>query len=335
MRRVEASEPRSSIVDVARAAGVSASTVSRVLSSPDFGRAETRSRVLAAARELAWNRTRTPRADASGVGTIGVMLSQLENPFFAQLATALLESAHRHDYSLLLGDIDSSLDDVAEFARQCDALVAWAPSVHEPVLAELVGHAPTVMLNGERPGSPSVIADGADVVAEVVDYLVTLGHRHIGYATTTEQSASLRSRLESARRRSELRGVGFTILSSSGTAAQSVKHSADLAVAAGVTAVLAQNDLAAMALIREFSQRGLTIPGDISVVGCDDNPAARLCLPSVTTIAIPLADIAETAIRLVRSCLAGGPSPAGEHRLPSRLVVRESTGPAPGTARRP
>ena len=96
-----------------------------------------------------------------------------------------------------------------------------------------------------------------------------------------------------------------------------------------LNAVLAQNDLAAMALIREFSQRGLTIPGDISVIGCDDNPAAQLCLPSVTTIAIPLADIAETAIRLVRSWLTGGTPPPGGHRLPSRLVVRESTGPAP------
>lgn len=323
-------ERRASINDVARAAGVSTSTVSRVLASPGFGRPETRDRVRAAAQELGWAGSRTPPTPpAPRAGTIGVVISQLDNPFFAQLATALLDSAHRQGYGILLGDATATGTALADFTTQCDALVVWAPSITDTSLGEYVRQVPCVVLNGAHRRSPRIVADGADAVGEVIDYLVTLGHRRLGYATTTQQSASLRSRLDAARAQAAAREVDLTVLAASGSAVQSVRHIADLATARDVTAVLAQNDLAAMGLVREFSRRGLAVPGDISVVGCDDNPAAQLCLPSLTTIAMPIREVADAAVGQVHDLVTTGATPTEELHLPARLVVRESTGPAP------
>jgi LacI family transcriptional regulator len=326
--------------DVARAAGVSISTVSRALASPERVAAETRDRVTRIATELGYR----PNQAASGLRmgrthAVGLLVPDLENPYFATVTKAVQARARAEGYEVFVADSDEDAEVEAELigalASRTDGLLVASPRSGEAELRAALAGVTAVLANRElspEPGSdtpaiPSVCVDDADGAAQVLGHLYALGHRTVGIAAGPSSSWSGGRRVAgliaaAGRWDVELVELGvFQPYFAGGTQA------ADYAVASGVTAVVAFNDLMALGVLDRLRQRGVDVPGEMSVVGFDDVQVATLVSPALTTVRAPLARLGRRAVDLLLARLRGG-TPTGA-QLPVELTIRGSSGPAP------
>ncbi|MFI2361944.1 LacI family DNA-binding transcriptional regulator [Promicromonospora sp. NPDC019610] len=343
--------------DVARAAGVSISTVSRALTAPERVAAATRDRVTRAAAELGYR----PNVAASGLRmgrthAVGLLVPDLENPYFASVTKSVQARARAEGYEVFVADSDEDPDVEPELigalAARTDGLIVASPRSGEAELrAALVGvtavlasrelpaaaghdaaghdgAAPAGASEAETPAIPFVAVDDADGVAQVLGHLHALGHRSVGVAAGPPSSWSGRRRLAglvdaAARWDLDLVRLGtFQPYFGGGTRA------ADHAVASGVTAVVAFNDLMALGILSRLRERGIDVPGRMSVVGFDDVQLATLVSPALTTVHAPLARLGRRAVDLLLARLRGGDTPVSV-QLPVELTIRGSSGPAP------
>ncbi|OIV35865.1 LacI family transcriptional regulator [Mangrovactinospora gilvigrisea] len=332
------------IAEVAAAADVSTSTVSRCFAQPDAVRADTRERVLEAARRLGYTPNRIARSLAVGrTRTLGLIVPDIGNLFFASIAKAVQARARAKDYAVFLADTDEQPGDEAELAltmaKQVDGLLLVAPRMSEDELTEVVAAAPAVLLNRRMDGVSSVAAAGAEGVRMAAEHVRALGHRHLALILGARNSWSSMERSRAARQACEELGLQLTEFGPLPPKFGSGVGAADLVLAAGPTAVVAHNDMVALGLISRFAERGVRVPDDMSVVGCDDTLLARTATPSLTSVSIPLDSLGRQAVDLmVRTLDQPGHRPApAETVLESGLTVRRSTGPlrtqaAPPTA---
>ncbi len=320
--------------DVADAAGVSVSTVSRALSSPDQVAQLTRDRVRAAAAELGYRPNPTARGLRLGRNhALGLIVPDLENPFFASITKGVQARAQRAGYVVVVTDSnedpDAESDMVAALAQRTDGLLLCSPRSEDAAVAQMTEGIPTVVINRVVPGMASIAADDTDGARQALGHLRALGHRRIAVAAGPVRSWSGGRRaagLQAAREAAgdvELIELGhFLPYFSGGFAA------ADYAVASRATAVLAFNDLMAMGLVSRLRSRAIRVPQDISVIGCDDIPVAQLVDPALTTVRIPRINLASRAVDLLISSLeepAGAPPSHVAFSLPVELVIRDST----------
>ncbi|WP_285107440.1 LacI family DNA-binding transcriptional regulator [Promicromonospora sp. MEB111] len=341
--------------DVARAAGVSISTVSRALTAPERVAAATRDRVTRAAAELGYR----PNVAASGLRmgrthAVGLLVPDLENPYFASVTKSVQARARAEGYEVFVADSDEDPDVEPELigalAARTDGLLVASPRSGEAELRTALVGLTAVLANRELPavaaeprsgsGSggaaegegaaqeiPFVSVDDADGVAQIVGHLHALGHRSVGVAAGPASSWSGARRVAglvdaAARWDLDLVRLGtFQPYFAGGTQA------ADHAVASGVTAVVAFNDLMALGILSRLRQRGVDVPGQMSVVGFDDVQLATLVSPALTTVHAPLARLGRRAVDLLLARLRGG-TPASV-QLPVELTIRGSSGPAP------
>jgi DNA-binding LacI/PurR family transcriptional regulator len=318
--------------DVARRAGVSIATVSRVFGRPDVVALDTRLRVLDAANALGYAPNSTARALVRGrTGHIGLLVHDLANPFFATIVKAAQREARRHDLTLFCADYgdrpSDDLDLAREMARQVDGLLLYPsrPADELPV-AEL---GPTVVLDTPDTGLPTVLMSTADGLAQAVDHLVALGHDAITYVdgapATMFSSLDRRRNLEEA---CERRGVALTVVGPFSPGFESGVRAADLVVAQQATAVVTFSDQMALGVLRRLTERGVHVGSDVSVVGVDDIWIAAQVTPALTTVRMPCAETGAEAVRLLVERI--------DHEaavrtvvLPTELIVRSSTGPVP------
>lgn len=326
--------------DVARAAGVSISTVSRALASPERVAAETRDRVTRVAAELGYR----PNQAASGLRqgrthAVGLLVPDLENPYFATVTKAVQARARAEGYEVFVADSDEDADVEAELigalAARTDGLLVASPRSGEAELRAALAGVTAVLANRElpvEPGSdapaiPNVCVDDADGAAQVLGHLYALGHRRVGIAAGPPSSWSGGRRVAgltaaTGRWDVELVELGtFQPYFAGGTQA------ADHAVASEVTAVVAFNDLMALGILDRLRHRGVDVPGEMSVVGFDDVQLATLVSPALTTVRAPLARLGRRAVDLLLARLRGE-TPTGA-QLPVELTIRGSSGPAP------
>ena len=326
--------------DVARAAGVSISTVSRALSAPERVAADTRERVTRVAAELGYR----PNQAASGLRmgrthAVGLLVPDLENPYFATVTKAVQARARAEGYEVFVADSDEDADVEAELigalASRTDGLLVASPRSGEAELrAALVG-VTAVLANRElppEPGSetpavPSVCVDDADGAAQVLGHLYALGHRTVGIAAGPPSSWSGGRRVAGLIAAAERRDVELVELGTFQPYFAGGTQAADYAVASGATAVVAFNDLMALGILDRLRHRGVDVPGEMSVVGFDDVQLATLVSPALTTVRAPLARLGRRAVDLLLARLRGG-TPTGS-QLPVELTIRGSSGPAP------
>lgn len=329
--------------DVARAAGVSISTVSRALSAPERVAAETRDRVTRVAAELGYR----PNHAASGLRmgrthAVGLLVPDLENPYFATVTKAVQARARAEGYEVFVADSDEDADAepelIAALASRTDGLLVASPRSGEAELrAALVGVTAVLASRelpaepgSEAPAIPHVCVDDLDGAAQVLGHLYALGHRRVGIAAGPPSSWSGRRRVAgliaaAGRWDVELVELGvFQPYFAGGTQA------ADYAVASDVTAVVAFNDLMALGILDRLRHRGVDVPGEMSVVGFDDVQLATLVSPALTTVRAPLARLGRRAVDLLLARLRGD-APTGA-QLPVELTIRGSSGPAPAGA---
>jgi DNA-binding LacI/PurR family transcriptional regulator len=338
----ESAEPRRSptISDVAAHCGVAISTVSRALTRPGRVSEATRLRVVAAADELGYQPNPRARSLLSGrTDTIALLMPDITNPFFFDVIRGTQGQSAAAGYAQLLVDTEESAEVEARhlqrLPKSVDGLILAASRLSDEDLSRAADSIPLVALNRGTPGVPTVVIDSAAGTVQAVEHLASLGHRHLAYAGGPASSWSSGRRWRAVRSTAQRLGLSavrlgpFTPFVHSGAAA------ADAAVHAGATAVLAFNDLLAIGMLQRLAERGLHVPGDISVVGCDDIFGADFCHPALTTLTAPIERAGRVATDMLLDQLrrgAGRPAPRGQERLPTHLTVRESTGPARGRA---
>ncbi|MFC8598448.1 LacI family DNA-binding transcriptional regulator [Isoptericola sp. NPDC057191] len=326
--------------EVARAAGVSVSTVSRALTAPAQVSAATRARVLEAAERLGYTPDPTARGLRLGrTHTIGLLVPDLENPYFASVTKGVQARARAAGYPVFVADSEedptAEAGLIAQFARRVDGVVLASPRAEDDVLRRAVDRLPAVLVSRDVPDLPSVAVDDADGVAQVLGHLHALGHRRVGVAAGPTTSWSGARRWDGMRAAAErLDDVTLVELGSFRPYFSGGLAAADHAVAQGVTAVLAFNDLMALGIIDRLRGRGVRVPHDMSVVGFDDVDVATLVAPALTTVRVPRTGLGRRAVDLLLAWLDVGhaePSLASDrHRLPAELVIRDSTGVPPG-----
>ena len=332
-----------SLRDVARLADVSLATASRALAQPERVAPERRARVERAAADLRYRPGRrtgpgapADRAGASlGAGVIGLLVPDLQNPFFAGVAKGVQLQARTAGLCVLVADTDENPRVEAEaFAcleRQVAGVVLCSPRMPDHSLAALPLDVPTVLVNRESDHLRAVLVDNADGMRQALAHLHALGHRRIAYAGGQHGSWSDRQRragLETAAR--TLPDVEVVDLGSFPPSFTGGVAAGDLVTVSGATAVIAHNDLMALGIVDRLRQRGTAVPDRISVVGFDDVPAATHTTPALTTVGVPLHRLGRTAVELL---LDESPEPEGDVTVPVSLVVRSSTTPLPPPGR--
>lgn len=332
------------IQDVARHAGVSTATVSRVLSNPSIVAEDTRERVTRAIAQLSYHpnpAARTLRTLRSG--RLLVTVPDISNPFFSEVIRGVEETAQELGYSVLLGDTRYQVDREEQYAgflqrREADGLIFLGHRL-PATLADLVegaqGRAPIV--NGceysADLGVSSVHIDNVAAAADAVAHLYVLGHRRVGVVTGPLSSPLSRDRLDGATRAAQARGLEGQLVVRPGefTIEAGERETAQmLAMADPPTAIFCFSDEMALGALAAVRRAGRDCPRDVSVIGFDDIHFARFMVPSLSTIRQPMAQIGQETVRMLHNILTDGEAMPGSLTLPHELVTRDSTGPAPG-----
>ncbi|MEU8580966.1 LacI family DNA-binding transcriptional regulator [Streptomyces abikoensis] len=325
------------IKDVAERAGVSTATVSRVLNgrSPV---AETRARVLAAVEELGYRPNVVARAlRTARTRTLGLVVSDLRNPFFTELADAVEQEARRLGYSLIIGNAGESPEQQDDYIRtlldrRIDGLMVSSAGTGSPMLSEAVdAGTPLVLLDRAVPGvaAPCVRAEGGAALTELAAHLAALGRRRpavivapAGTPTGDERLALFRTALAAHGVALPPGRVGASPDPSPAGGRQVMRRL--LETAEPPDAVLATDNLMALGALDELRARGLRVPADMALVAFDDVPWFAHLDPPLTAVAQPTGALGRAAVHTLLERIAG--RPAGSVLLPARLVRRRSCG---------
>ena len=330
------------IKDIAKAVGVSASTVSRALTGSPLVSDETRSRILDVARSLGYERNELARALVKGAsGAIGLVVPDITNPFFSDVARGVSDIAERAGYGVILCNTDGRVDRELSYVRlmrrkRVDGLLVCSATLDAPFVQDLTAAGtPFVLVSrmSADPDVPYVITDDRAGARLAVEHLVDLGHRRIGFIGGPENVQASRDRMRAYR----------DVLSEQAISARSEwSHHADFTQAAGrqvgqqilaqadrPTAIFAANDVTALGVLEVAEGLGLRVPEDLSLVGYDDISYASLPRIQLTTVAQPAVEMGQIASDWLFSRIESDDVPPLQRVLSPRLVVRSTTGPAP------
>lgn len=325
---------KASLDTVARAAGVSPSTVSRALSRPEMVNESTRRRVLNIASELGYRLNAAAQGLATGrTMALALLVPDIANPFFPELVRAAEDRAQEAGYSMLLTDTDEREEReqrlLDQLAGRADGLVVCSPRSSAAGILAIAREVPTVLVNRTVDTIPSVTCVTRTGMARLVDHLQSLGHREVAYLQGPASSWSNKERLRSVRARTRQLGMRLQILGPYTPTLESGRKAAEDLTELGVTAVMAFDDLTAMGVLSRFWDLGIRVPDDISVAGCDDVFCAALCSPPLTTVTSSISLAGTTAVDLLLERLSPSPPSQARHvSLVGDLVVRATTGPA-------
>jgi LacI family transcriptional regulator len=315
-------EQRATILDVASLAGVHAATVSRAINVPEKVAPETRRRVEEAVRQLGFVPNRAARGLITGrTGNVAVIVPDITNPHFASLVRSVERSARQSDLQVLLVDTGEHPDEevraVESLVRDVDGFIVVSPRRLHRALPAL-GATPAVFVNRPVRTHASILLRTAPAVADVLGHLAALGHTRLAYLGGPSGSWAAGERRTAVRSTSRSSGMEVVDLTVDKPTFEAAVILVPDIVASGVSAVLAFNDQMALGVISGLTNRSISVPHDISVVGIDDVPMAAMVAPPLTTISLPTAEVGGVAVAM----LSEEPS---TRELFGELVVRGST----------
>jgi DNA-binding LacI/PurR family transcriptional regulator len=328
------------IHEVARRAKVSITTVSRTINTPSLVDPATAKRVLAAIEELKYYPDTHARSLVSGRSRIlGLIVSDITNPFFPELVQGFEDIATRQGYDVLVSstNYDSGRMTLCVrrmLERKVEGVAAMTSEMDDHLIEQFARrNVPMVFLDVGTPGEhiSNIVVDYAMGVNEAVGHLAGLGHRRIGFVSGPP---GLRS--AQVRRCAFVRSLETNDIAGDGPLIVEGDHKVNgglnamnrlLKVADPPTAVLASNDLTAVGMMRAVRLAGLVVPRDISIVGFDDIWLAEFTEPPLTTVRLSRLELAEKACSALVSGPAAAPR-AREYGVETHLVIRESTCPA-------
>ena len=332
---------RARLSDIAQQAEVSEATVSRVLNDRPGVAPETRQAVLTALDVLGYERPARLRKRSAGL--VGLVVPELDNPIFPAFAQIIESALAPTGYTPVLctqtpGGVRE--DEYVEMLldRQVSGIV-FVSGLHADTAADhdryrtlLARPLPIVMINGYAPGIPApfVSCDDRESAELAVAHLVALGHRRIGLITGPDRFVPVQRKVAGYKaamgRLTDITSDELTELTElSLFGVEGGEAAAGRLIERGVTGLVCGSDLMALGAIRAARQRGLSVPGDISVVGYDDSPLMAFTDPPLTTVRQPVAAMAVAAVRALVDEINGHPSPNSEYLFRPELVVRGST----------
>ena len=339
-----------SITDVARLAGVSTATVSRVVSAAPYAVSPaTRARVLDAARTLDY----VPNALARGllkshIPVVGVIVHDITDPYFSEVVRGVEDAATPGGYLVITCSSDRIAERENSYVRllrsmRAATLIFAGSGLDDPAMnAEMRKHvaamrgygAAVVHLSPHAAGEADVGVDNAGGIAGMVAELVRLGHRQIAFLAGPTSLYVARRRLDGYRRGLADAGIAFDerLVVSTGFNREGGALGIDLLLdgTAPFTAVCSANDLLALGALQRLAELGISVPGEVSIAGFDDIQTAAMATPGLSTVRLPLHEIGRRGFASAERQLAGDRPP--RELLPTELVMRESTAPPPAAA---
>ena len=336
------------IRDVARRAGVSTATVSRILSGASTSRPATVAAVRAAAEALDYRPSSIARSLKTRLArTLGLIVTDVHNPFFPELVAAVEDAAWEHGLRIILCNGARDPRREADYLAllqdgRVDGLIVAAGHVTDAYAAQLARSAvPVVIVNSERAdlGVPTIGSDNRIGGRLAAEHLLGLGHTRVAVVTGPTERADSAERVEGVLEALEEAGIGrddvpvILGVGAPGTGGGSVGEL--LAQRPDITGLVCYNDVTAIEVIRALRAGGRRVPEQVSVVGFDDIDAAAWVEPPLTTVVQQKAEMGRWAVRRLVESIAGAASGAGAPErvvLPVSLRVRGSTGPAPRPA---
>ena len=322
--------------EVARRARVSPATVSRVLNDTAIVKGTTRSRVLKAIKDLEYSPNLHARVLAGAPSrSIGVIVSNIENPFFLDVYKAVETAARAGGYDVIMANTDYSSDRLISSIRtlaghRLAGLAAIVSEMDAALLQELSSQQIPIVFYGI--GTPhrnvtNIRVDYRRGMDKLASYLYSLGHRRIACLGHHASLGPIRERLQAVSAAAgRYRDLAVETVADADTLEGGRRAArAVLDRAPGVTALVCVNDVMAVGALRELRRRGCRVPEDVSVTGFDNVSLAQFTVPSLTTMHVPRDEIGRT---IAECLLAEAPlAAAREFIIEPELVVRDSTGP--------
>ncbi|MCA0307768.1 MAG: LacI family transcriptional regulator [Actinobacteria bacterium] len=328
-----------SIEDVARLAGVSAQTVSRVSTGANPVRESTRARVLAAMDQLGYSPNRAARALRNGTfGTIGLVAHRFERTGEALITAAVAEAAQAAGYAItLLGVRGPEATDWEHSAQRLthqgvDGLIIIRAEQTAPESLALPAGLPVVASDSRFVGYyPTVAADQTQGTQDAVSHLLELGHRTIHHIAGPADAMASQVRTGTWRRRLEEAGVRPPDLwRGDWTGGSGYRAGLQIAADPSITAVFCANDEMAFGLMRALYEAGRRVPEDVSVVGFDGIALSEFSAPALTTVRQDFGTVGRELVRLViEQIRSAGVPPQVRLLVPTELIVRSTTAPPP------
>lgn len=321
--------------DVARAAGLSSSAVSRHLNGRITLPAATRARIEAAIEALDYRPNLLARRLSTGrTEAIGLVTPVIDNPFFSELAAAVERAATERGYAVSItatqGQTDRELAAIQRLHdRHVDGLMLMTERPDDGRLAAALDGLTTVILLDEDvpgPALPRVFVDNAAGAAAATHHLLDIGHRHIGHISGPRGMLSTEERLAGLTQALATQGLapGPCLFGSYSRAFGLTAARQMLAATPRPTAILGGSDDIAIGVIEVARAMGLSVPRDLSLTGFDDIRYAGLIHPGLTTVRQPVARIGRTAFETLLASLMGD-RPEPLTRIPVTLQIRQST----------
>ena len=322
---------------VARRARVSTATVSRVLNNVSVVKTATRTRVMKAIEELKYHPNLHARCLAGGKSrSIGVIVSNIGNPFFLDIYKAVETGAHTAGYEVIMANTDYRSEQLVAsvrlmIGRRVGGIAVIVSEMDPKLIDELTGNGiPVVFYDvGEpRKNITCIRVNYRPGMEKLVSYLYSLGHRELGFVGHHSMLGPIDERLKvvlEARKRYP--GLRVQTAADSDTLEGGRRATRALLDAyPRLTAIVCVNDLTAVGAMRELRDRGLRIPEDVSVTGFDNVELAQFCYPALTSVHIPRDRIGQIICSSLLS--TGNAMKEGEVVIDPEVVLRDSTGPA-------
>jgi DNA-binding LacI/PurR family transcriptional regulator len=319
-----------SIDVVAKAAGVHRSTVSRAFSRPEAVKVQTREHILRVAEQLGY--TMSPLAQALRRKTstfVPLIVPDITNPFFAELAKTMTEAAGERGYQLMLCVTNGDTVQTAGYLTAMQSLYApfgiIAPSTRVDIdtLPQFDFGQRVVVIDrvDEHATVPNVTVDSRRGIELAFEHLRSLGHRRIGYVSGISGTYTAQDRMDAYRDLAD--GDPIVLDSGADTEAGERAVAQFVAMADRPTAIIAANDMVAFGVISALAAQGFRVPTDVSIVGFDGLSLGSRFNPALTTVRQPIADMGSIAIELAEKKAADGS--VGHVVLEPELLVRAST----------
>jgi DNA-binding LacI/PurR family transcriptional regulator len=325
-----------SIKDVAAKAGVSIATVSHVLNGTRATRPQTRERVLAAVRELGYSQNQAARNLARGRSTLlGLLISDIRNPFFPDITAAFQDQALAHDMDALVMNTNYDPQRTLNSVRRLIGLqvpgVAILTSQIDPGIIDMLArhHIAAVYLDLGRVAKSisNIVIEYEHGIVAAVEYLNQLGHHRIAYIGGPLHLSSAQRRkkafVETAARLgldpNHAIDADFTVKGGYFACSKLLNS------AVTPTAIVAGNDLTAIGVLHRAYDGKIRVPEQLSIIGFDDILFAEYTQPALTTAAVPRAEIGRVAFQAIWTMLSDPDLTGREYPVPTRLVVRDST----------
>ncbi|MYL49948.1 LacI family DNA-binding transcriptional regulator [Halobacillus litoralis] len=319
------------IKDVAREAGVSVATVSRVLNDNGYVGADTRKKVMEAIAELNYSPNEVARSLYKRESRlIGLLLPDITNPFFPQLARGVEDELSQAGYRLLLGNSDENIQKELEYIQtfvQNNVVGIITATNHVDYKIYEALDLPLVLLDRASENYPAVYADGREGGRLAAKTLIEKGAERITLVKGPANIKPAQDRFQGAIEELSQADVDFSVLSTTSYSFEEAQGWAEelFDKFSDTDGIIASNDIVGIAIIHEAMERGKRIPEDVQIIGYDDIPQSRLSYPTLSTIRQPAYEMGREAAKLLIRTIKKEPGVEQTIQMPVELIERKTT----------